>query len=104
VSSIYDYAADPYVLNTLFSCAQVGDGPNYSHFCSTQIDNQIAAANATTDPTARAAAYEAIENDLMQQAMFVPVYSLAAVFVTAKSVSGVAYTPLAIPLLTGASA
>jgi peptide/nickel transport system substrate-binding protein len=104
VSSIYDYAADPYVLNTLFSCAQVGDGPNYAHFCSPQIDNQIAAANETVSAGARAAAYESIQNELMQQAMFVPIYSLAAVFVTAKSVSGIAYTPLAIPLLTGATA
>jgi peptide/nickel transport system substrate-binding protein len=103
VSSIYDYAADPYVLNTLFSCAQVGDGPNYSHFCSPQVDAAIAAANATVDPTARATAYEAIENELMQQAMFVPIYALAAVFVTGKSVSGIAYTPLAIPLLTAAT-
>jgi peptide/nickel transport system substrate-binding protein len=104
VSSIYDYAADPYVLNTLFNCSQVGDGPNYAHFCSPQIDAQIAAANATTSASGRAAAYESIENELMAQAMFVPIYSLAAVFVTAKSVSGITYTPLAIPLLTGATA
>lgn len=103
VSSIYDYAADPYILNTLFSCAQVGDGPNYAHFCSPHIDAQIAAANTTVDTTARAAAYEQIENELMQQAMFVPIYELAAVFVTAKPVSGIVYTPLAIPLLTGAT-
>jgi peptide/nickel transport system substrate-binding protein len=103
VSSIYDYAADPYVLNTLFSCAQVGVGPNYPHFCSNQIDAQIATANQTVDAGARAAAYESIEDELMQQALFVPIYSLAAVFVTAKSVSGITYTPLAIPLLTGAT-
>lgn len=104
VSSIYDYAADPYILNTLFSCAQVGDGPNYAHFCSPHIDAQIAAANTTVSAGARAAAYEQVENELMQQAMFVPVYELAAVFVTATSVSGIVYTPLAIPLLTGATA
>jgi peptide/nickel transport system substrate-binding protein len=104
VSSIYDYAADPYILNTLFSCAQVGDGPNYAHFCSPQIDAQIAVANTTVNAAARAAAYQQIENELMQQAMFVPIYELAAVFVTAKSVSGIVYTPLAIPLLTGATA
>lgn len=103
VSSIYDYAADPYILNTLFSCAQVGDGPNYAHFCSPHIDAQIATANTTVDTTARAAAYAQVENELMQQAMFVPIYELAAVFVTAKSVAGVVYTPLAIPLLTGAT-
>ncbi|MGH3171712.1 MAG: ABC transporter substrate-binding protein [Trebonia sp.] len=103
VSSIYDYAADPYILNTLFSCAQVGDGPNYAHFCSPHIDAQIAAANTTVDAATRATAYEQIQNELMQQAMFVPIYELAAVFVTSKSVSGIVYTPLAIPLLTGAT-
>jgi peptide/nickel transport system substrate-binding protein len=103
VSSIYDYAADPYILNTLFSCAEDGDGPNYAHFCSPHIDAQIATANTTVSSSARAAAYEQIENELMQQAMFVPIYELAAVFVTAKSVSGIVYTPLAIPLLTGAT-
>jgi peptide/nickel transport system substrate-binding protein len=104
VSSIYDYAADPYILNTLFSCAEDGTGPNYAHFCSPHIDTQIATANTTVDSSARAAAYEQVENELMQQAMFVPIYDLAAVFVTAKSVSGIVYTPLAIPLLTGATA
>jgi peptide/nickel transport system substrate-binding protein len=104
VSGLYDYAADPYVLNTLFSCGEVGDGPNDAHFCSPQIDAQIAAANGTINASARAAAYEAIEDELMQQAMFVPIYSLAAVYVTATSVSGIAYTPLTVPLLTGATA
>jgi peptide/nickel transport system substrate-binding protein len=104
VSGLYDYAADPYVLNTLFSCAEVGDGPNDAHFCSPQVDAQIAAANGTISTSARAAAYEAIEDELMRQAMFVPIYSLAAVFVTATSVSGIVYTPLTIPLLTGATA
>jgi peptide/nickel transport system substrate-binding protein len=104
VSGLYDYAADPYVLNTLFSCAEVGDGPNDAHFCSPQVDAQIAAANGTISTGARATAYEAIEDELMRQAMFVPIYDLAAVFVTATSVSGITYTPLTIPLLTGATA
>jgi peptide/nickel transport system substrate-binding protein len=104
VSSIYDYAADPYVLNTLFSCAQVGKGPNYSHFCSPSVDSAIAAANATASAAERAMAYGAIQRRLMQQAMFVPIYDTSAVFVSSTSVRGLAFTPLAIPLLTGASA
>lgn len=104
VSSIYDYAADPYILNTLFSCAQVGTGPNYAHFCDPSIDAQIAAANATPDAAARAKAYQQIQSELMQQAMFVPIYDLSAVFVTAKSVAGLVYTPLAIPMLAGVTA
>jgi peptide/nickel transport system substrate-binding protein len=104
VAGIYDYAADPYVLNTIFSCAEVGDGPNYAHFCSPQIDAQIAAANGTVSASARAAAYETIQDALMQQAMFVPIYNTADIFVTATSVSGITYTPLAVPLLTGAIA
>ncbi len=103
VSGLYDYAADPYVLNTLFSCAQVGDGPNNSHFCSHQVDAGIAAAIATISPRARATAYQAIQDELMREAMFVPIYDTAAVFATAKSVSGITYTPLAVPLLTGAT-
>jgi peptide/nickel transport system substrate-binding protein len=104
VAGIYDYAADPYILNTIFSCAEVGHGPNYAHFCSLQIDAQIAAANGTVSASARAAAYATIQDALMQQAMFVPIYNTADIFVTATSVSGITYTPLAIPLLTGATA
>ena len=104
VSSIYDYAADPYILNTLFACAQVGKGPNYAHFCDPKIDEAIAAANAIPDGAARAKAYGAISQTLMADAMFVPIYDLSAVFVTAKSVKGLTYTNLAIPLLTGATA
>lgn len=104
VSGVYDYAADSYVLNTLFSCAQVGGGANDAHFCSPQVDAQIAAANGTVSASARAAAYETIQDELMQQAMYVPIYETADIFVTATSVSGITYTPLAVPLLTGATA
>jgi peptide/nickel transport system substrate-binding protein len=103
VSGLYDYAADPYVLNTLFSCAQVGGGANDAHFCSPQVDTQIAAANGTVEASARAAAYGAVQDELMRQAIFVPIYNTADIFVTATSVSGITYTPLAVPLLTGAT-
>jgi peptide/nickel transport system substrate-binding protein len=104
VSGLYDYAADPYILNTLYSCAEIGEGPNDSHYCSKQTDAQIAAANATASASARGAAYKKIENELMQEALNVPIYNLAAIFVTAKSVSGIAYTAFTTPLLTNATA
>lgn len=104
VAGLYDYASDPYILNTIFSCAEVGHGPNYAQFCSPQLDAQIAAANGTASASDRLAAFEKIQDSLMQQAVFVPIYNTADIVVTAKSVSGITYTPLAIPLLTGATA
>jgi peptide/nickel transport system substrate-binding protein len=104
VSSIYDYAADPYILGTLFGCSQVGTGPNYAHFCSPPIDSSIAAANSEPRASTRSAAYQSVERRLMAQAMFVPIYDLSAVFVTSKAVKGLTYTNLAIPMLAGVSA
>lgn len=103
VSSIYDYAADPYILNTLFGCSQVGTGPNYSHFCSPAIDSSIASANSESSTSSRSKAYQSIERRLMARGMFVPIYDLSAVFVASKSVKGLTYTNLAIPMLAGAS-
>lgn len=100
ISSIFDYAADPYVLLELFGCAEVGVGPNYGHYCDDGVDSQIAMANATPDDGARARLYQSVQKTIMSDAVFIPIYNLANVYVYPKSLTGLQFGALAIPLFT----
>lgn len=103
VSSIYNYAADPYTLYSLYGCDQVGKGPNYGHFCDPAVDKALVDANATVDQDERIKAYQAVQQTLMREALFVPIYDNSAVWVMDPSVKGVQFTPLGIPVLSGAT-
>jgi peptide/nickel transport system substrate-binding protein len=100
ISSIFDYAADPFVLGELFGCAEVGVGPNYGHYCNPGVDNQITKANSTSSAAARQAIYQSIQATLMDAAVFIPIYNLANVYVHPKSLTGLEYGALAVPLFT----
>jgi peptide/nickel transport system substrate-binding protein len=100
VSSIFDYAADPYVLGELFGCAEVGVGPNYGHYCNPAVDKQIALANATPDNATRLKIYQSVQTVIMNAAVFIPIYNLANVYVYPEKLSGLQYGALAIPLFT----
>ncbi len=104
VSSIFDYAADPYILSELFGCKEVGVGPNYGHYCNPTVDAQIQHANATTSDSTRAAIYKSVQTTLMNAAVFIPIYNLANVYVFPKRLSGLHYAALSIPLFTAVSA
>lgn len=104
ISSIFDYAADPYVLLELFGCAEVGVGPNYGHYCNPSVDSQISLANATPDDATRRRIYESVQATVMNDAVFIPIYNLANVYVYPAKLRGLQFGALAIPLFTAVRA
>jgi peptide/nickel transport system substrate-binding protein len=82
------YGTDPYLLNIWVNADAIKSGFNWSHFDSPQIDAMIAQANKTANTSARDAIYEQICVDLMQDAIYLPLWNVNDPFTTSPTVSG----------------
>ncbi|PZE23563.1 ABC transporter substrate-binding protein [Curtobacterium sp. MCBD17_028] len=91
-ASWFFWSLDPNMIKSVFTCAQVKSGFNWSHSCSASLDKQIDAADATTSTTARNAAFASVFRKINKQAAFIPVYDLKAIYVT-NGITGLASTP-----------
>lgn len=90
-------SGDPDILSTLFSSANVGKdgnpGSNMSAVQDPQIDADLAAGVSSTDPDARAAAYAAVQERVVDQAYAIPIYVPSYYIATADGVGGVEFGP-----------
>lgn len=91
-ASWFFWSLDPNMIKSVFTCAQVASGFNWSHYCSPELDKKIDAADATADPKARAAAFADVFTEISKQVAFIPVYDLKAIYVT-NGITGLASTP-----------
>lgn len=73
---------------------------NLAHFCDPHFDNRVAAADGLTDPAARHAAALALEADLLNRAMFVPIAHERSRFGCAPGVASLAEDPYERVLVT----
>lgn len=96
------YDVDPYLLNTVFTCAQVKSGFNWEHYCNPSLDNQITAANGSADTAAREAKYQQIVQTLVDSATIIPIYDLQTTAVTDSRLSGIKFSTTAQPLFHSA--
>ncbi len=95
---------DPSFLEVLFACDNIGSkgtGFNDSRFCNPAVDKKFALANAQVNAAARAKVYDDVATELMRQAVAIPIYNLAYIYVMPKSVTGMGFTRSGIPLLQG---
>lgn len=91
-ASWFFWSLDPNMIKSVFTCAQVASGFNWSHYCSADLDKQIDAADATADPKARDAAFADVFTAINEQAAFIPIYDLKAIYVS-NGITGIASTP-----------
>jgi peptide/nickel transport system substrate-binding protein len=96
------YDVDPYQLDAIFSCAQVKAGFNWAHYCDPGVDAKITQANGTVDENQRSGLYHDVIKTLVEQAVFVPLYNLQSIMVTAPSVKNVKFTINGQPLFHAA--
>jgi dipeptide transport system substrate-binding protein len=80
-------------LTPLFSCNAVKSGINFARFCDADLDKLIAEAKATPDQTKRAKAYEAAQQIIHDQALWIPLGYPTAAAITQKDVSGYNVSP-----------
>jgi len=91
-ASWFFWSLDPNMIKSVFTCAQVASGFNWAHYCDPKLDQQIAAADGTADPTARSAAFADVFTEINKQVAFIPVYDLKAIYVT-DGISSLPSTP-----------
>lgn len=99
----YDYAADPYFLYESFGSTGIPLGVNYSQYSNKTLDQIITEANSKVELSQRAALYEQAQEIIMGNAAYIPIFNLVTTFVAPKSLSGLAYTSLGIPIFTAAT-
>ena len=80
-------------LTPLFSCNAVKSGINFARFCDADLDKLIADGKATTDQAKRAKAYEAAQQIIHDQALWIPLGYPTAAAITRSDVSGYHVSP-----------
>jgi peptide/nickel transport system substrate-binding protein len=99
-ASWFFFSLDPNMIKSVFTCAQIASGFNWSHYCTPDLDKQIAAADATSDPTARDAAFKKVFTELNNQSVFLPIYDLKTILVS-NGIKGIIFTPDGLPYYAG---
>ncbi|PLZ02242.1 ABC transporter substrate-binding protein [Burkholderia sp. WAC0059] len=80
-------------LTPLFSCNGVSSGINFSRYCDPKLDRLIAAGLATPDQAQRAKAYDAAQQIIHDEALWIPLgYPIASV-ITRANVGGYQVSP-----------
>jgi len=82
------FGTDPYLLNIWVNSDAIKSGFNWSHYDSPSIDSMIAQANKTASTAARDAIYEQVSVDLMQEAIYLPLWNVNDPFTMTSGVSG----------------
>ncbi|WP_321923070.1 ABC transporter substrate-binding protein [Paraburkholderia guartelaensis] len=80
-------------LSPLFSCNAVQSGINFARFCDPQLDKLIADGKATADQAKRVKLYEAAQQIIHDQALWIPLGYPTAAAITRTNVSGYQVSP-----------
>ncbi|WP_208630615.1 ABC transporter substrate-binding protein [Amycolatopsis kentuckyensis] len=94
--------ASPDALRTLFDSANIptpetGFGTNYARYHDRTVDDALAAALATVDPTRQAELYGQVQRRLTADAAVFPVYVYGNVVGLARKVQGLGFSPQSQP-------
>jgi dipeptide transport system substrate-binding protein len=80
-------------LSPLFSCNGVKSGINFTRFCDPELDKLIAEGKQTADQAKRTKAYEAAQQIIHDQALWIPLGYPTAAAITRTNVSGYHVSP-----------
>ncbi|PHN22895.1 ABC transporter substrate-binding protein [Pseudomonas sp. ICMP 561] len=80
-------------LTPQFSCAAVKSGTNFARYCDATLDKLISDGKATSDQAARSKLYHQAQQQIQQQALWLPLAHPTAAVITRKDVSGYQVSP-----------
>ena len=80
-------------LTPQFSCAAVKSGTNFARYCDAKLDKLISDGKATSDQAARSTLYHQAQEQIQQQALWLPLAHPTAAALTRKSVTGYQVSP-----------
>jgi peptide/nickel transport system substrate-binding protein len=82
------YGTDPYLLNIWVNSDAIKSGFNWSHYDNPKVDAMIAQANKTAGTAARDSLYEQVCVDLMEDAIYLPLWNVNDPFTMTSGLSG----------------
>ncbi len=91
---LYYVDSDPSILNSLMHSSQIG-GLNHSRINNKQLDSLLEKGITTIDQSERQKVYEEIQKIVVDQAYWVPLYTVKEFTLVNKRVQGVKLQPLA---------
>ncbi len=80
-------------LSPLFSCNAVTSGINFARYCDPELDKLIAQGKQTSDQAKRTKSYEAAQQIIHDEALWIPLGYPTAAALTRKNVSGYRVSP-----------
>ncbi|WP_426143870.1 ABC transporter substrate-binding protein [Pseudomonas sp. DWP3-1-2] len=80
-------------LTPQFSCAAVKSGTNFARYCNATLDKMISDGKTTSDQAARSALYHQAQEQIQQQALWLPLAHPTAAALTRKNVTGYQVSP-----------
>ncbi len=80
-------------LSPLFSCNAVKSGINFARYCDPELDKLIAQGKETADQSKRTKAYEAAQQIIHDEALWIPLGYPTAAAITRTNVSGYRVSP-----------
>jgi len=80
-------------LTPQFSCAAVKSGTNFARYCDESLDKLISAGKATADQAQRSKLYHQAQEQIQQQALWLPLAHPTAATLTRQNVSGYEVSP-----------
>jgi ABC-type transport system substrate-binding protein len=80
-------------LTPQFSCSAVKSGTNFARYCDATLDKLISDGKATSDQASRSKLYHQAQQQIQQQALWLPLAHPTAAVLTRKNVSGYQVSP-----------
>jgi peptide/nickel transport system substrate-binding protein len=103
LADFFYYDVSPYFVRAIFGANEIATGFNWEHYANPSLDKMVDQANAVVDDAKRYAVYRQIGKTLMEAAVIIPIYDQRGVYVGPSSLSGMVFTPNAIPLFHAAT-
>ncbi len=98
LANFFFYAVDPFFMRSLYTCDQIGQGFNYTHFCNPQFDELVARSNASADPAKRIPLIRQAAKMITDAAIVIPIYQQRAVFGSTNRVQALRFTVNGFPI------
>jgi peptide/nickel transport system substrate-binding protein len=93
LAAIFYYDVDPYFLLSLTGCNAIQSGFNWAHYCQPASDTALQQGNTVVDQAKRNQQLQSITTNLMEQAIFLPLYNVSGVYSVAKNLTGLHFGP-----------
>jgi len=99
LSEIFYWDNDPSLLYSLYHSSQIASGFNWAHYTNHRVDQLLVQGAAVADAGKRAALYQAAQEQIMRDAVILPIQQKRTVMAHDARLQGLRFTSVTYPLL-----